>query len=132
MRRMFLVLGCLAVLVFFAGSVFAADVPPGGGVTAQRAERREIREGREKFRVEHEQLEAERDKLTVECMNVKGQERATCDAKRHQLQEKTQVFHKRMKEFHKKVEAEHAAHPNKEWKRRPPSLTTPSQPPAQN
>ncbi|MDX2028451.1 MAG: hypothetical protein SFW62_07425 [Alphaproteobacteria bacterium] len=86
-----------------------AGGPPHSGLREeQRIERKEFREAIGRMRGEHEELMAERDRLKMQCMNVKGQERAECQAKSQGLREKSKALHERRMELNQKIKAEHA------------------------
>lgn len=71
-------------------------------------QRKKLAEQIQKFHAEREALNAESDKLTVECMDAKGKEKSACVDKKKALQARVADMHKRMKESRKAMVLERA------------------------
>jgi hypothetical protein len=78
---------------------------PGGGWSNEKFERQEFREEMEKIRHEHEELEAARDKLLDQCVNVTGDKAADCEKQKQALHDWHDRLHDRLRLLHEKMEA---------------------------
>ena len=99
MKKSFQLLGCLALIAtpLIAMPTHAEQWQGNGGWTADHDEM-------EGMRIEHEQLEAETDRLKMECMDAKGQGRSSCEEQSKSLQMRKEALHQRMEAMHQRHE----------------------------
>ena len=81
-----------------------------GEWTNDNVNRQQFREEMERIRKEHEEIEADEDKLLDKCVNVSSAQAAQCQQEKQALHERREKLHERMHALHEKMEAERKEH----------------------
>jgi len=112
MKRTMQLLGCLAILALpVTAHAKMTTAPDGDGNSMWQAQHQEMAQLREQ-RID---LQGERDRIKIQCMNVKGQDRTACEKRMSDLRAQEASLHQNMQNVSDHGEAMREEHKSKKW-----------------